>query len=40
MHYLIESPTPKTSFNCGLKTETYKLMSVPQAATLLMEDII
>jgi hypothetical protein len=31
MHYLIESPTPKTSFNCGLKTETYKLMSVPQA---------
>jgi hypothetical protein len=25
-----KSPTPKTSFNCGLKTETYKLMSVPQ----------
>jgi len=28
-----KSPTPKTSFNCGLKTETYKLMSVPQAST-------
>ena len=26
-----QSPTPKTSFNCGLKTETYKLISVPQA---------
>jgi len=26
-----KSPTPKTSFNCGLKTEIYKLMSVQQA---------